>query len=574
STLQAWAAKRDDTAVALVMRNETTPMPDRTDDPTRVTTQGGVRIVRVPRDVGGFGLTKPSWSPYGPVGRAPLGPAVDRRVQVQDDGTIHAWFSAQNNSDPGSGIHAGVVVDPRGQLTIFPPPARAMTTIATSQYGIALRNDGTLLETLDHGRTYQARGLSPVPASAFNGYCSMLGCVLTSVARLGWGAPTTNHVLDSTRFEADPVPASTTKLDCSMAGTPEVIDDKFLHRGNRQTWSTGFGDVMSLIREVENVPDSVPQAPQAPPPDPDDPPAPNVAPPKKSVRAPTRTQSLLLRAPFDPDALPRPLDATSSQLENVRRLGVFPLLGKDGDVGLLIISDKHELLVFGDELTTLPLFEQRRYMSDDTRNPPGLLLGPNQAVILADVRRRSTLEEHSLGTPRAPIYLAQERDYASVRKQAALARRDDGVQGLLAWEGSPPQMAAVSELDSKSRTFLPLAPLAPWSSATMGDDPRCKNVRGWSALVPIDPTLWFDLKGLAARGVDVSSTGMLLVRWSAERLCIDALDVGLESRAAYDFRYDNRLIMRWTPMGKKRRGGVVLMDGTRRKVDCRWGPKN
>lgn len=570
SMLQAWAPKRDGTAVALVVRKETTPMPDRTDDPTRVTTQGGVRIVRVPRDVSGFGLAKPNWSPYGAMGRAPSGPTVERRVQVQDDGTIRAWFSAQNNTDPSSGLHAGVRIDTRGELTLHPPPPRAMTMIATGQYGIALLNDGTLVETLDHGGTYRAGGLSPIPVNAFSGYCSMLGCVLGSVTRLGWGAPATNPVVDSVKLEVDAAPRSSTKLECSMTGMPDVIDDKSLHRGNRQTWLTGFGDVTSLIREVENVADAVPQV-QAQAPDPDDPPPANiVAPPKKSLRAPTRTQSLLFRAPFDPDALPRPLDATSSQLENVRRLGVIPLLGKDGDTGLLFISDKHELLLFGDELTTLPLFETRRYMSDDARNAPGLMLGPNEAVVLADVRRRSTLEEHGIGTQRAPIFLGTERD-SSARKPMALARRDDGVQGLVIWEGSPPQVAAVAELDTKSRTFLPFSPLASWTTATMGDDPRCKNLHGWSALVPIDPTLWFDLKAFVPSGVELSTMGMLLVRWNAERVCVDALDVGVESRSAYDFRYDNRLVMRWVAAGKKRRGGVLLHDGTKRKVECKWG---
>ena len=410
-----------------------------------------------------------------------------------------------------------------------------------------------------------------MPTAGFSGYCTMLGCVLGSITRVGWGVPTTNPTVYTTRLDVPPTPEPPLRLECSTLGMPEIVDDKLLHKGTRLAWSTGSGDAVSLFREVENVPDAPPQI--LPGLDPDDAPAPIVAPQTKPLRPQTRTQSLLFRTPFDPDALPKRLDATGSELDNVRRLGVIPLLGKDGDVGLLLISDKHEVLVFRDELTTLPLFESRRYFSDDARSPPGLVIAPDQALVLGDIRRRSALEEHSLGTQRAPVYLGQERD-SSTRKPMALATRDDNTQGLIVWEGFPSQAAAVSELDAKSRTFRPLTSLAAWTTATMGDDPRCKNMRAWTALVPIDPTMWFDLKQLASSGVSLNSTGMMLVRWSSERLCIDAIDLGVDIRTSYEWRYDNHLVMRWQPAGKKRRGGVLLHEGTRRRMDCKLAPVN
>ncbi len=567
SILQAWAPKRDGTAVALVVRKETALLPDRTNDPTRVTNQGGVRIVRIPRELSGFSLTRPTWNPYGNSGRTPAGPLVERRVQAHDDGTVRAWFSGQNNTDPSSGVHAGVVLDERGNATLFPPPPRVMTMIATSQYGVALLADGSLAETLDHGQTYRSGGLSPLPTAGLSGYCTMLGCVLGSLTRLGWGKPATNPTVHTGKLDAAPSPEPALRLDCSVVGKPEIVDDKFLHKGARTAWLTGTGDTLSLFREVENVPDAPPQVPPSGP-DPDDAPPDIVAPQTKPLRPPTRTQSLLFRSPFDPDALPKRLDATSSELDNVRRLGVIPLLGKDDEVGFLLISDKHEILLFRDELTTLPLFENRRYFSDDTRTPSGLVTAPNQALILGDIRRRTALEEHGIGPQRAPVYLGQERD-SSTRKPMALATRDDKAQALIVWEGFPSQVAAVSELDVKSRTFLPFTPLAPWTTATMGDDPRCKKSKNaWTALVPIDPTLWFDVKQLASSGISVSTTGMMLVRWSSERLCIDAIDLGVDIRTSYEWRFDNHLVMRWLAAGKKRRGGVLLHEGTRRKVEC------
>lgn len=573
STIAAWIPKRDAGAVALVTRKESTPMPDRFDDPTRVTTQGSVRIVRIPRDLGGYAPARVNWSPYGSSGRAPLGPLVERRARVHDDGRISTWYSWTNSADQGAGIHAGAAIDEHGRITLFPPPPRVTSMIATSAYGLAALADGTLAETLDHGKTYRPGGLSPLPPSGFGGYCSMLGCVLGSITRLGWGTPTTNPVIHKARLDANDAAMPAVRLDCSMNGTLDVMDDKLLHRGNRLSWMIGYGDAISFVREVENVPDAPAPAPPQLFPGPDDPPPDIVAPPKKSSKPTLRTQSLLFRTPFDPDALPKRLDATSSELENVRRLSAYPLLGKDNDVGLLLISDKHEVLVWGDELTTLPLFEQRRYMSDDGRNPPGLSLSANQAVIIGDIRRRVALEEHGPGTQRAPLFLAPDRD-GSTRKPTTLARRDDGVQGLIVWEGSPPQLASVSQLDTNAHVFQSFTPLAPWSTATMGDDPRCKNVRGWTALVPFEPALWFDVKALAEAGLEMSMSGMLLVRWSSERLCIDAMDAGLTPREDYEYRLDEHLVMRWLASGKKRRGGVLFHNGMRRQTECKLVSKN
>lgn len=571
--IQAWAARRDGSAVALTMRKELTPLPDRTNDPTRVSTQGGVQILRIPRDMGGFVLPRPAWNPYGGAARTPAGPLVERRLQAHDDGTISAWFIGQNNADPSSGLHAGASIDKLGNVTLYPPPPRVVSMIATSQCALGITSEGMLVETLDHGRTYRSGGLSPVPASNFNGYCTMLGCAFNSLTRLGWGQHTAEQAAFAKHVDPAPSPPSPWRIECSVKGAMSVVEDNLLHRGNRQTWSTSMGDAITLIREVENLPDAPPQIPPQIGPDPDDPPANVVAPPTKPVRAQTRTQSLLFRPPFDPDALPKRLDATGTELDNVRRLGVLPLLGKDDDVGLLIISDKHEVLLQGDVLTTLPMFEQRRYMSDDTRYPPGLLLGANRALIIGDMRRRVALEEHGPGQQRAPIFLGQERD-SSGRRPMSLARRADGTQGIVVWEGFPPEIAAVAELDAKSQTFNGFSPLAGWSKATPGDDPSCKNFNGWTTIVPIDPSLWFDLQTHAGLGIDATSVGTLLVRWNHERICVDALDMGLESRNPYEWRLDSHLVMRWFASGKKKHGGVLFRDGTRQRVECRLEPAN
>ncbi|MRG95066.1 hypothetical protein [Polyangium spumosum] len=605
--IYGWIPRRDGTAVALVVDGNDDGLPAPKDDEPRVSEQGGVRIVRVPLDVGGLVFSRPSWNPYGMYAggaRGPLGPLVDRRFQVREDGSIEGWVASTSGGEVG-GVFAGVVVDPRGHVTAYPPPPRVLGMIVTGDFGLSLTRDGELFETLDHGRSHHAAGRSPVPPASFGGSCSPLGCVIGQVTRLGWGAPRVEPVVYPVKPFEEPEIKAPVRLACAPSGKPELVAEAALvPERSRSSWQTGLGDVITLVREVENVageqrgqaalpadllqyvpPDVLAQIPKsqlraivqaalaasAPPGD-GKAQAAGKAPPRKASGPALRTHSLVMRAPFDPSGSPVRIDATGADLEEARRVAVTPLLAPKGDLGLLFVMDKHELVVTRDRVTRLPIFEPRRYAPiSDGAGTSGLLLGPERALVLGEIRRRMSLEEHGQAPMRPPVFLGQERDGGS-RRPMALGRRDDGALGLLLWDGSPPRVVAIAELDPKTQSPRPRAPLAPWSTATTADDPRCKKASGWRALVPIEPSSWLGIDTRALPGVTLRGLGAALVRWSESRVCVEAIDVAAERRPDDGTRSEGHLVVRWEASGAARRGAALLSGGLRQELACKLEP--
>ncbi|MDC0742066.1 hypothetical protein [Polyangium mundeleinium] len=599
--LYGWAPRRDGTAVALVVDPHAEGLPEAKHDTSSVVVQGGVRIVRVPAEVSGMVFSRPSWSPYGMYSgnvRGPLGPFMDRRFQAREDGSLEGWVASPNAGDV-SGVFAGVVVDPHGRVTTFPPPPRVLGMSVTGDFGLAITRDGDLYETIDHGRSFQAAGRSPLPPASFGGFCSPLGCVIGPVTRLGWGSPGAAPVVYPDNPVEEPEPEAPMRLTCTPNGKPEIMPDAaIVPDKGRLSWQTGLGNMVTLVREVENVPGEEPgqaglppEITQMLPPEvlaqlPKDalqvllknmpqggaaPPAPGKTPPRKASAATLRTHSLLMRALFEPGASPLRIDATSADLENTRRVVVTPLLTPKGDVGLLFVTDKHELVVTNERVATLPLFEPRRYTVADAAPGAGLLLGPERALVLGEIRRRMTIEEHAQAPLRPPVFVGQERDTGG-RRPMTLARRDDGAIGILLWDGSPPRVVAVAEIDPATSSPRPRTPLASWTTATPADDPRCKKATGWRALVPMEPSAWLGFDPRALPGVSLRASGAALVRWTEERVCVEAIDVGAERRLDDVTRSEGSLVVRWEASGSKRRGAVLQAGGLRQELTCKLEP--
>ncbi|MDI3290743.1 hypothetical protein [Polyangium sp. 15x6] len=600
-----WAPRRDGTAVALVVDPRVEGLPEPKADEPRVVAQGGVRIVRVPGEVSGMVFSRPSFNPYGMYSggmRGPLGPLVERRFQVREDGSIEGWLVSPNGGEVG-GVFTGVVVDPRGRVTTFAPPPRVLGMITTGDFGVALTRDGDLYETIDHGRSFQAAGRSPLPPAAFGGFCSPLGCAMGPVTRLGWGSTGAAPVVYPAKPYEEPEAKAPVRLACTPAGTPEVVPEAALvpDKG-RLSWQTGLGDLVTLVREVENAPGEpnaagpsadilhalppevlaqlpkdalqalmkgAQQAGQAPPAPPGK--TPGKTPPRKASAAPLRTHSLVMRMPFEPGAPPLRIDATGAELEEARRVVVTPLLAPKGDVALLFVTDRNEVVLANERTTTLPLFEPRRYAMSENAVGAGLLLGPERVLVLGEIRRRMTFEEHGQAPTRPPVFMGQERDSGG-RRPVTLARRDDGAIGLLLWDGSPPRVTAVAELDPATQSPRPRTALAPWSTATPADDPRCKKAKGWRALVPLEPGSWFGIDTRALPGVSLRAAGAALLRWTEERVCVEALDLGAERRPDDITRSEGSLVVRWEASGSKRRGAVLQAGGLRQALDCKLEP--
>ncbi|UQA59471.1 hypothetical protein [Polyangium aurulentum] len=592
--LYGWAPRSDGTAIAIVFDPRAEGLPEPTRAEPRTVEGGGVRVVRILPETAGWTITRPAWNPYGTYVsgmRGPLGPLVERRWQAREGGGVEGWLSPINNPEQVMAVRAAATIDAAGRITVHPPPPRAAAMVINGDYGLAVASGGELFETLDHGVTWRAAGHSPLPPGSFGGACSALGCALGPITRLGWGPP---RVDPAVRADALPRPAegppSPVRLTCTPSGSPEPLPEEGDERSrNRVSWQTGYGDTIALVREAEpaanegapgddaNAPPMALPAEVAKllggqklvPAQPGKSPGGKPSGARPGTATPLRTHSLLFRPPFDPSATVRRLDATGADLEDGRRSIIMPLLAPDGGVSLLFITDKQEIIVGAERVSTLPLFEPRRYAPTDGAVTSGLLLGPERALIMGEVRRRAALEDHGPPPHRPPLLLGPERDNTS-RRPTAIARREDGALGMLVWDGSPPEVVSIAELDRAGGAFTPRTPLAPWSTATPADDPRCRDDKqGWRAFVPIEPGRWLSLDESALPGVELMASGAALVRWGKERVCVEAIDVSAQRRAEGESAAQATLVARFGAAKGQSRGASIRSAGLKQVLTCR-----
>jgi hypothetical protein len=590
--LYGWAARTDGTAVALVVDPRTEGLPALKQGPEAVVERDGVRVVRVPAEMGGWMITRPSWSPYGNyMGmRGPLGPLVDRRFHARADGSIEGWLAPPGVPDAGAMVRAAVRIDASGSFTVLPPPPRAAAMITTGDFGVAVSTTGELFETLDHGHSWQAAGPSPLPPSMLSGACSALGCAFGSMTRLGWGAP---RVVPAVRTEDLPAlpadPPAPVRLACTETGMPEPLAGEAASPSDKRplaSWPTGWGDTIELTREGPEPQGEEPQGPHESDPKPPVPlllggtPQPTATPsatPSAAPKAPParrapalRTHTLLYRPPFDPDAGTLRLDATSASFEEARRATITPLLGADGEARLFFVGERSEVIIGPERITTLPLYEQHRYSSMESAPLAGLLIAPDRALLMGELRRRVTIEDHGPEPLRSPLILGPDRD-AMNHRAMVLARRDDGTMGLILWDGTPPSAVAVALLDVKSSFVGERMPLAPWSTAVPADDPRCKkDERAFHALVPVTPSAWLALAPGSLAGVELGSEGAALVRWGASRVCVEAVDLGvIDRRADNNGSSAANLVARWESGKGKKPGATIRSSERKQALRCR-----
>lgn len=575
--LLGWAPRADGTAVAFVigLDPDALPEPVRGEGSARVREQGGVRVVRLYQELGQLRWARPSFRPYS-FGRGTPSMFIDKRFRVRADGRIDAWISLGESAALGSHVTAGVTLELDGRPTLhaLPPSPSAMST--TGDFGLTVTRGGRLFETVDHGRTWRDAGLSPIPPLSAPGTCSRIGCALGSVARLGWGTAA-HQVNVSSGFPdeiAEPGPP-TPVLKCEPAGPPSALPGagpapREKGRSNPVVIATGYGDSLEIVRETgedgdpyagapgfgglgKGFPGIPPVPPPPAPPSPGDPTQPQpgaTAAPGKPTSPPLRTHSLLYRPPFEPDAPLLRLNATNASF-GYRRPPAMPLLTERGEVALLLMPDGGELLVTQTEVISLPAFDARRYFHGDSAALTGQLLGRDRPLVLGDMRRRTSLEEHGPLPHKPPLYVALDRDQIR-RRTLAIGRRDDGAVGILVLDGPASETAGVAELNRSSTNVLPVARLAPWSSLTPASDARCKAQKGaFRALVVIEPSKWLELDGRSLPGVELSSQGMALVRWGADRVCLEGLDVtARDARRRVDAASSSTLVARWSTSGK------------------------
>ena len=290
-----------------------------------------------------------------------------------------------------------------------------------------------------------------------------------------------------------------------------------------------------------------------------------------------RTRTLAFHVPLAPGAPLRRIDATNASVDPQRGPIVVPLLSPSGDVDLLVESAAGDVLVAGDGLTSFSAPDGHRV--HDYRAGAGFTglslpgTGGRRALLLTDARRGLAVEDHGPGPSTLPAFIGLTHGHGA--RTITLARRDDGALGVLVLDGAAPANAAVAPYDRLAAAVAPPALLAPWSTVVTADDPRCKKHEGqpaYRALVIFDPATWLSLDPTALPGMALGSSGLALVRWGTERVCLEGLDVpmgdpghvrGGESR-------EWRLVVRWGE--GKERGAVLRAADVRQELSCSVRP--
>jgi hypothetical protein len=564
TAIAGWVPRLDGSATALALSTEPLP-PPRTIAP-RVVDRGDVRLVRLYQETPGWSFKRAATQG----GRSGQAAPIDRRFSARDDGSIDGWLGPSAEGEP---VAVGVTIDAEGIPTVHEVAPGAALTVASGAFAASITRDGDLYESVDHGRSFRLAGRSPVPPtpSSLAG-CSAIGCAIGPVVRVGWG-----DAAVAPRVANDPPPAPeppasararTPILACAPRGSPVPLAAlPPSPPGAHQTLSTAWGDAIEILRDA-----AAPEPPPVPTPAPA-PPAPT--PPKKGARpspAVLRTHTLLMRPPFSPLAAVRRLNATDAGFNPQRRLPVVPLLDPKGEVDLLVVGEPRELVVAGDRVTSMPAFEPRRWMPSDGAASGGLMTADGRALVIGEVRRRVTLEDHGAGPSPPPIYLGMERDLAR-RRPLSLARRDDGGIGLLVLDGLAPETAGVAAIDRALGIPSALVKLAPWSSLAAADDPRCKKEadrEAYTALVMIDPAAWLSLDAAALPGIALGHQGMVRVRWGRARVCLEGLEAAVTDLRRGEPGRAWSLSARWG--GEKDRGAALRTADLLEELSCRVEP--
>ena len=564
ASLAAWVPRRDGGAAALVISGDA--LPDPVGAP-RVIEQGGVRVIRVDREVDGFRWVGSSWG-MGAYNRPRI---LDKKFQARADGSIDGWMTP--SKDASLLVALAVTLAADGTIAAHPLPPDLGAMQVTGAFGVAISRRGELFETLDHGVTWRSAGPSPLPPeAAVTGGCSALGCVLGPLARVGWGASAGLAV--SLGSEPAPLPAAASllpRITCAPVRAPRPeVPPAPLPIALKQILPTSWGDSFEVGRE-STTPEAAPPLGSTPAPGPAVAIA-IAAPPGRPRRAAAalaakRTHTLLFRIPLAPFAPPTRLDVIAPGFTVQRRSLVTPLLGAAGEISLLFGGETMELLIAGDRAVPAPAFEPRRYAGySDGPDAAGLALAAGRSLLLGESRRRLTLEDHR-ETPPPPLFLGHDRE-ATRRRPMTLGRRDDGVAGVLIFDGAAPETVGVAPIDPAFAGVLALVKLAPWSTLTAASDPRCKaaDPTAYRALVVLDPSTWITLDPGALPEVSLGKKALAEVRWGRERVCLVALDASVaDARRRGDGARTLRLVARWDGRG----GADLARNGALRAADLR-----
>lgn len=450
---------------------------------------------------------------------------VIRRFAVDRDGTIRGIAQ----SGHGFRVHPG---DRRIELSPFHFPS------AQPAGALVLASQGDrLFQSSDHGFSYVEVAPPPLAGHSPPRACTAVGCALGEIARIGWPASPPDDGAPARRrsFASTPPVAAVARpmLRCEIAG---VAARKALAPSDER-----FGFGAELLPGAEGATFAFfPRA--AANPFAGDLEAANLR-AMITGRLPVSAAGGALGAnetwrvrvlePFDPRATVR--EAT------LRLRDVFDAVhavgGTAPDVSLSAERGA-SLIVAGDPPSTLlGVADGLAIWVRPPAAPLALSLGegffdtivsavqtgPDELTVLTS---GDTLAAITLGRGRTEKRLepAPPPDAGAPLTPDALAVGPDGDLATIRVPTSSPPTAEAPALLLRPNA-APVA-LAPWSTVAVAGAGPCETMKGYRAVI-VTPEPWLRLG--AADDLESQRLGFALVRWSAERVCLDAVEVPAHS---------------------------------------------
>jgi hypothetical protein len=289
-----------------------------------------------------------------------------------------------------------------------------------------------------------------------------------------------------------------------------------------------------------------------------------------------RTHALEWRVPFDVRGTTLSFDGSEAKSALFYRSMATPLLARDGSVELLVRGDGKDTRITPTGVTLLDEGGTRRFGRSPATPDPGLVLDKDRVLVLEDGARSTDLEERGPSPERPAVYVGAPRELVTGAAEA-LGERGDGAIGLLVVDAPIAGAAGFARFDRVASSFGAIEPLAPWSSLVAGDDPRCRprsdEVR---ALLAITPARWIELDARVLPGVTFAGQGMVLVRFSKERVCLDALDAAVTDARSVETRSQTLVFdAREKPAALHRDGiadAAILAPPIRQSLHCVVAP--
>jgi hypothetical protein len=492
-------------------------------------------------------------------------------------GTVRSFTGVVDSSwsFAGGGVLRGwqwhgeaVEISEDGKFTRSP---YSFDTVFAGPLGLGRSKDGRLYQSSDHGASWTEVATPPSGIESLDFVsCTSAGCDLGAFYRVGWGARPPR--IETPQTSAPPAPEIRRVRGLELSCRPQgPASSKALSRTEKSPEDLGLGFVRLTIDYREDwayVRNPVPRTIVSPiydAPRGDDAAAPDLRAmftgfatkrdagdvlvadgPNKNAKALRR--GFLYVAPFDPSGrVIRTTIAMSDVIAAGRRVGMTTdeVLAQDmtelGNVVALVSPDPtqpSDVAVHNPYgpygLLSVIRGERVRVAIRNNQNPAlvvsGAVLGADEFAFLEVTDTGAGKVFKLAGGVTSDLF-----DVATTGIETHYPANPDalavGPNGELAILRTPSGSDPASSLDP---AFLfgpaaPPAPLAPWSTLKLSDDPACKADKdGWRAtLQTIAP--WIRVTNPELRVEDASMIAR--VRWSTKRVCLEAFEVKLPSTA-------------------------------------------